>query len=94
MKKMNILSKELLDCYLKVRSTINRLSDEIIGYCAERYPDYIAYGEDAAVDEWDIDETEVIIYTQGDEITVPIDAILNNKWKEYLDNYFKMMDED
>ena len=96
---MEQLNKETLTSYLKTVNILNVLAEEIFDYIKSNYEEYLEYGRYSSLDKWELDEDGMIIkyYDYGYDLyissskTIPTDALLNNTWKEFIDDYFNKL---
>lgn len=94
--------KQKVSDYVKIRKEFVKLSKEIYDYTLENYPDSLEYEEDSEFLDVHISENWLVIdywdkcYAAPDEsqIEIPMDVIINNNWREFIDNESQKRIED
>ena len=98
--KGNILTKEILESYLKGLYAIEALVEEIFGYIKSNYEKYLKFGKYSCLDEWKLDEDSLQIkyYDYGYDLyeyswfeDIPLDTLFNDTWKEFIDVHFNKL---
>lgn len=94
------VTKEILDGYLNGFDAIDELVKEIFIYIKSNYQEYLEFGRHSCLERWELDEDELSIkyYDHGYDLyeyrwfeDIPVDTLLNNTWKEFIDKHFNKL---
>lgn len=94
------VTKEILDGYLNGFDAIEELVEEIFKYIKSNYQEYLDFERYSCLDEWKLDKDSLSMkyYDYGYDLyeycwfdDIPIDVILNDTWKEFIDEHFNKL---
>ena len=101
--------EKVFNSYIESKRAIKNIVKEIWQYIYDNYKDYLEFGKYSSLYEWNIGDKYMLhtdylsIQYSGPEGPsynleyfnhIPLDIINNGKWKEFIDNIFKIKIED
>lgn len=100
---MSKLTKELLEGYKAGFEVIDELVSEIFDYIYENYKEFLNFGKYSTLEDWEIEDNclDLKYYDRGYDIYeycwftgIPLDTLVNDTWKDYIQEHFKKQVEE
>lgn len=88
--------KEIFKKYLECQSIIHKLCIEIWDYIFDNYADYLKFGKNSKLYNWDMNvealsfeyfDSEDMYDFRLEDVEIPLKTIYNDKWKEFIDEH-------